>query len=196
MNCNVTMTCSLSLDSEVVKDIWVYFRFRNANAVRTVTAQCEPKKQDRSANYNWEVYRDDNFDCNLEIPQFGSDDVGEYECGIVDVSYTNTVNNVARSETRNLLVVDDETPINEESQGSNLRQIIGSTVGGAVGLLLMITLVMGLLKIWRAKASKARQQFCMHTNYIVFSCFMNKETIFVHICRESIWTYSGTKWRR
>ena len=142
MNCNVTMTCSLGLDSEVVKDMWVYFRFRTANAVRTVTAQCEPKKQDRSANYNWEVYRDDNFDCYLEIPQFGSDDVGEYECGIVDVSYTNSVNNVARSEARNLLVVDDEAPI--ESRGSNLRLIIGSAVGGGVGIL-AIGLLIGLI---------------------------------------------------
>lgn len=151
MNCNVTMTCSLGLDREVVKDMWVYFRFRTANAVRTVTAQCEPKKQDRSANYNWEVYRDDNSDCNLEIPQFGSDDVGEYECGIVDISYTNTVNNVARSEARNLLVVDDE-----ESQGSNFKVILGSGVGGGFGILAIIGLLVGLIafRIIRAQKSK------------------------------------------
>ena len=146
------MTCSLGLDSEVVKDMWVYFRFRTANAVRTVTAQCEPKKQDRSANYNWEVYRDDNFDCNLVIPQFGSDDVGEYECGIVDISYTNSVNNVARSEARNLLVVDDE-----ESQGSNLKVILGSGVGGGLGILAIIGLLIGLIAfriIRRPKNSK------------------------------------------
>ena len=146
------MTCSLGLDSEVVKDMWVYFRFRTANAVRTVTAQCEPKKQDRSANYNWEVYRDDNFDCNLVIPQFGSDDVGEYDCGIVDISYTNTVNNVARSEARNLLVVDDE-----ESQGSNLKVILGSGVGGGFGILAIVGLLIGLIAfriIRRPKNSK------------------------------------------
>lgn len=152
MYCNVTMTCSLGLDSEVVKDMWVYFRFRTANAVRTVTAQCEPKKQDRSANYNWEVYRDDNFDCNLVIPQFGSDDVGEYECGIVDISYTNTVNNVARSEARNLVAVDDE-----ESQGSNLKVILGSGVGGGFGILAIVGLLIGLIAfriIRRPKNSK------------------------------------------
>ena len=146
------MTCSLGLDSEVVKDMWVYFRFRTANAVRTVTAQCEPKKQDRSANYNWEVYRDDNFDCNLVIPQFGSDDVGEYECGIVDISYTNTVNNVARSEARNLVAVDDE-----ESQGSNLKVILGSGVGGGFGILAIVGLLIGLIAfriIRRPKNSK------------------------------------------
>ena len=146
------MTCSLGLDREVVKDMWVYFRFRTANAVRTVTAQCEPKKQDRSANYNWEVYRDDNFDCNLMIPQFGSDDVGEYECGIVDISYTNSVNNVARSEARNLLVVDDE-----ESQGSNLKVILSSGVGGGFGILAIIGLLIGLIAfriIRRPKNSK------------------------------------------
>ena len=157
MNCNVTMACSLGLDSEVVKDTWVYFRFHNANTVRTVTAQCEPKKQDRSANYNWVIYRDENFDCYLEIPQFGSDDIGEYECGIVDISYTNRVNNVARSEGRNLLVVNNEAPT--ESQGPNLKVIIGSGVGGGVGLL-VVGLLIGLIafRIKRAKKPASKMQ--------------------------------------
>ena len=151
------MACSLGLDSEVVKDTWVYFHFRNANTVRTVTAQCEPKKQDRSANYNWVIYRGDNFDCYLEIPQFGSDDIGEYECGIVDVSYTNRVNNVAKSEARNLLVVNDEAPI--ESQGSNLKVILGSTVGGGVGLLVTVIGLVGLIvRIKRLKKPASKMQ--------------------------------------
>ena len=166
MNCNVTMACSLGLDSEVVKDTWVYFHFRNANTVRTVTAQCEPKKQDRSANYNWVIYRGDNFDCYLEIPQFGGDDIGEYECGIVDVSYTNRVNNVAKSEARNLLVVNDEAPI--ESQGSNLKVIVGSTVGGGVGLLVTVIGLVGLIvRIKRLKKPASKMQ-PVHSVTVIF----------------------------
>ena len=158
------MACSLGLDSEVVKDTWVYFHFHNANTVRTVTAQCEPKKQDRSANYNWVIYRGDNFDCYLEIPQFGSDDIGEYECGIVDVSYTNRVNNVAKSEARNLLVVNDEAPI--ESQGSNLKVIVGSTVGG-VGLLVIGLVGLIAFGIKRLKKPASKMQH-VHSVTVIF----------------------------
>ena len=163
------MACSLGLDSEVVKDTWVYFHFHNANTVRTVTAQCEPKKQDRSTNYNWVIYRGDNFDCYLEIPQFGSDDIGEYECGIVDISYTNRVNNVARSEGRNLLVVNDEAP----TESQNLKVIIGSVVGGGGVCLLVIGLV-GLIafRIKRTKkpASKMQPVLILQVLGSVFMC--------------------------
>ena len=107
INCNTTLTCSLGLDSEEVETTWIYFRFHQTSTGRIVTANCEPRKKERNANYNWEIYRDENFDCKLEIPYADVDDIGEYECGILDVSNTNNVNTVAKSQARNFMVFDE-----------------------------------------------------------------------------------------
>ena len=74
------------------------------NTGRIVTANCEPRKKERNANYNWEIYRDENFDRKLEILYTDVDDIGEYECGILDVSNTDNVNTAAKSQARNFMV--------------------------------------------------------------------------------------------
>jgi len=127
-NCNTTMTCSLGLDSEEVEDTWIYFRFHQNNTGRIITANCEPRKKERNVNYNWEIYRDEKADCKLEIPNAGDDDIGNYECGILEVTHVNSVNTVAKSQARRLVIFDETT---QGPQASNFP--VGIVAGSAGG---------------------------------------------------------------
>jgi len=71
------------------------------------------------------IYRDKNFDCKLEIPYADVDDIGEYECGILDVSNTNNVNTVAKSQARNFMVFD------EAMQAAHVSNFPVETVAGS-----------------------------------------------------------------
>ena len=147
--------CSLGLDSEEVETTWIYFRFHQTSTGRIVTANCEPRKKERNANYNWEIYRDENFDCKLEIPYADVDDIGEYECGILDVSNTNNVNTVAKSQARNFMVFDEAM---QAPYGSNfpVETVAGSA--GGVGVVLAIAVLAAALVMTRIKRQNHRNE--------------------------------------
>jgi len=149
------MTCSLGLDSEEVGNTWIYFHFHQKNTGRIITANCEPRKKERNVNYNWEIYRDEKADCKLEIPNAGDDDVGNYECGILEVTPVNSVNSVAKSQVRSFVIFDE--PV-QSTQDSNfpVETVAGSVVGVVVGVvtIAIVASVMG----WLIKRRKKCQE--------------------------------------
>ena len=148
INCNMTLTCSLGLESEEVENTWVYFRFHQKNTGKIITANCEPRKKERNVNYNWEIYRDEKADCKLEIPNPGDDDVGNYECGILEVTPINSVNSVAKSQARSFVIFDEAV---QSTQDSNfpVETVAGSAGGGVV--VLAITVLAAALVMVRIK---------------------------------------------
>ena len=159
INCNMTLTCSLGLDSEEVENTWIYFRFHQKNTSRIITANCEPRKKECNVNYNWEIYRDEKADCKLEIPNVGDDDVGNYECGILEVTPVNSVNSVAKSQARSFVISDNPNfPVDVPAVGTIVGPAVGAVVGPAVGggvlLILTVASVMGLI----IKRRKKRQE--------------------------------------
>ena len=155
-NCNTTMTCSLGLDSEEVENMWIYFRFHQNKTGRIITANCEPRKKERNVNYNWEIYRDEKADCKLEIPNAGDDDVGNYECGILEVTHVNSVNSVAKSQARSFVIFDEAV---QSTQDSNfpVETVAGSVGGSVVGVVLLAIVIVASVG-WLTKGRKKHQE--------------------------------------
>ena len=88
------------------------------------------------------LYHDEKFDCKLEILYTDVDDIGEYECRILDVSNTNNVNTVTKSQARNFMVFDEAM---QPPHGSNfpVETVAGSA--GGVGVVLAITVLAAAL---------------------------------------------------
>ena len=106
-------------------------------------------------NYNWEIYRDENFDCKLEIPNAGEDDIGIYECGILEVARVNSVNIVAKSQARRLVIF-DEAMQGPQCPDFPLGTVVGPAVGGVV--LEIVILIVALVIVWLIKGRKKRQE--------------------------------------
>jgi len=100
------------------------------------------------------VIRDEKADCKLEIPNAGDDDIGNYECGILEVTHVNSVNTVAKSQARRLVIVDETT---QDPQGSNFQ--VGTAAGSAGGagvVLAIIVLAAALVMTWAKRRQKHR----------------------------------------
>lgn len=81
---NVTLLCSSSLtgDSDTALDIQVVFIFRSSSGAKHIKSAGCSNGEDVAAEANWIISRQQfpPYDCTLTIVDFGSKDIGEYQC--------------------------------------------------------------------------------------------------------------------